>query len=254
MILNRRGNKEEIAMDVISMFPSHSMYIELFFGAGGIYFNKPKARHNFLNDVDNDVYNLFRQVMERKEELVTAIESVLITEYQFKEWSAGKRETTDLMNAVRFLVLSNYGLYGKAGTLRIGAVNPKAIILSNIDATYDYLKSSYFFNSDFEDAFRKIDYRSNKEKCFCYADPPYLDTVDNYSQSFTEADSMRLFNCLEASEVRWAMSEFDHPFILEQANQRGLIINYIGERKNIMNVRTEILITNYTVPQLKLFQ
>jgi DNA adenine methylase len=254
MILNRRGNKEKIAMDVINHFPDHTIYIELFFGAGGIFFNKPKAKHNFVNDVDNDVYNLFRQLIDRKDELVQSVQDLLITEYQFKEWSAGKRESNDVLNAVRFLVLSNYGLYGRAGTLRIGAVNPKSVILENIALTHDYLKDVYFFNSDFEDAFRKIDYKSNIEKVFCYCDPPYLGTADNYSQSFTEADSLRLFDCLMASGVRWAMSEFDHPFILEQAKQRGLNVVPLGDRKNIMNTRMEVLITNYTKPQLTLFQ
>jgi DNA adenine methylase len=41
------------------------------------------------------------------------------------------------------------------------------------------------------------------------------------------------------------MSEFDHPFILEQAKQRNLNVITIGERQNLKNRRTEILITNY---------
>ena len=41
------------------------------------------------------------------------------------------------------------------------------------------------------------------------------------------------------------MSEFDNDFVLNQAKERGLNAVYIGERKNIGNRRTEILITNY---------
>ena len=39
--------------------------------------------------------------------------------------------------------------------------------------------------------------------------------------------------------------EFDNEFILNQSKERGLNVIYIGERKNIKNIRTEILITNY---------
>ena len=49
------------------------------------------------------------------------------------------------------------------------------------------------------------------------------------------------------------MSEFDHPFILEQAKQRDLNIIYIGERRNLKNKRTEILVTNYKNKQISLF-
>ncbi len=49
------------------------------------------------------------------------------------------------------------------------------------------------------------------------------------------------------------MSEFDHPFILDQAKQRGLNVHIIGERQNLKNRRTEILVTNYRLQQGELF-
>ena len=49
------------------------------------------------------------------------------------------------------------------------------------------------------------------------------------------------------------MSEFDHPFILEQAKQRNLNVIIIGERQNLKNRRTEILVTNYSNSQQSLF-
>ena len=46
MMLNRKGAKTKIAKDIQKHFPKHSAYIEPFFGAGGMYFNKPKAKYN----------------------------------------------------------------------------------------------------------------------------------------------------------------------------------------------------------------
>lgn len=245
MILNRLGNKTKISKEIQKSFPRHDIYMEPFFGAGGMYFNKPKAKYNFLNDFDDDVYNLYRQLLDNKEELISEIEFCPITERQFKEWGKGKRENSDLLNAIRFLFISNFGLYGKPNTLRIGAVNPKEQILKNIDYTFKYLNSSYFFNCDFRNFFNKCDYKSNIQRCFCYCDPPYLDTDDNYSNSFTYDDSEDLFNVLCDSKIKWAMSEFNHPFIINQVEKRNLNIRIIGERQNIGNRRVEILITNY---------
>ena len=45
------------------------------------------------------------------------------------------------------------------------------------------------------------------------------------------------------------MSEFDNEFILQQAKERGLNVIIIGERQNLKNRRTEILITNYKISQ-----
>ncbi len=41
------------------------------------------------------------------------------------------------------------------------------------------------------------------------------------------------------------MSEFDNEFILNQAKERNLNVIIIGERQNLKNRRTEILVTNY---------
>ena len=55
-------------------FPPHKIYIDrfFFFGAGGMFFNKPKAKYNIVNDLDSDVFNLFQVVMNQKEELEKA--------------------------------------------------------------------------------------------------------------------------------------------------------------------------------------
>lgn len=83
------------------------------------------------------------------------------------------------------------------------------------------------------------------EATFFYCDPPYLGTANNYSNSFTEKDSIDLFDTLQATGCKFAMSEFDNEFILNQAKERGLNVIIIGERKNLKNRRIEILITNY---------
>ena len=49
------------------------------------------------------------------------------------------------------------------------------------------------------------------------------------------------------------MSEFNHPFILKQAEKRGLNVIIIGERQNLKNRRIEILVTNYKNNQQSLF-
>ena len=44
MILKRLGNKKKIAKEIQKYFPEHKIYIEPFFGAGGMFFNKPKKQ------------------------------------------------------------------------------------------------------------------------------------------------------------------------------------------------------------------
>jgi DNA adenine methylase len=255
MILRRLGNKAKIAKGIQKYFPSHKIYIEPFFGAGGMFFNKPKAKYNIVNDLDSDVFNLFQVVMNQKEELEKAFYIMPIHSDLLDYWKVNK-ETEPIKKALRFLFLSNFTLNGTGSAIRGSSTEESYENIERLlTPTYEYLKYVKIFNYHFSEFFEKISYRRQSEidGVLIYADPPYLQTTDNYSHSFTETDSTDLFNCLQATKCKWAMSEFDNPFILQQAKDRNLNIHIIGERQNLKNRRTEILITNYQIKQQSLF-
>ena len=243
MILRRLGNKAKIAKEIQSYFPPHKIYIEPFFGAGGMFFNKPKAKYNIVNDLDSDVFNLFMVVMDRKEELEQAFYQMPIHSDLLNYWKKNQ-ETDPIKKALRFLFLSNFTFMGSGEIIKTGTENPKSIFLDRLEAAFKIIFDVQFLNCDFRRFF--IEARINDtQNTFIYCDPPYLSTDDNYSDSFTEADSIALFDTLHATGCKYAMSEFDNPFILEQARQRNLNVIVIGERQNLKNRRTEILVTNY---------
>lgn len=248
MILRRLGNKSAIAEKIVQQFPQHQLYIEPFFGAGGLFFNKPKAKYNILNDLDNDVFNLFTIIKETPDLLLEKLEITPYSDAVSNDWKT-KQETDNVWRAVRFVYLSNYGFLGMPNNLRFGDRTSKKRALINFEKTVAFLKdcSLTFTNSDFRMAIKQVSLSENntKEKTFFYCDPPYLGTVNNYSHSFTEQDSIDLFDTLQNTGCKWAMSEFDNEFILNQAKERSLNVIYIGERKNLKNRRTEILVTNY---------
>ena len=102
MILRRLGNKSQIAKEIQKYFPQHKIYVEPFFGAGGMFFNKPKSRHNIVNDIDSEVFNLYQVVLSQKEDLM---ELYKITPYHsdlVKHW-AKNQEEEPLKKAMRFL-------------------------------------------------------------------------------------------------------------------------------------------------------
>ncbi len=251
MILRRLGNKKKIAKEIQKYFPEHKIYIEPFFGAGGMFFNKPKAKYNIVNDLDSDVFNLFQVVMNQKEELEEAFYIMPIHSDLLEYWKKNK-ETDPVKKALRFLFLSNFTFMGKPNNIKFGTENPKNTVYKNLNFSFEILNDVQFMNYDFVKFINSIQIK-DMGKAFIYNDPPYLGTDDNYSNSFTEEQSKELFDTLEETGCKWAMSEFDNPFILQQAKQRDLNVHIIGERQNLKNRRTEILITNYSINQLSFF-
>ena len=246
MLLNRLGNKTKIAKKIQSYFPPHKIYIEPFFGAGGMFFNKPKAKYNVLNDLDSEVFNLFQVVSLRKNELEELFLQMPVSEDLWNYWKVTQEEDP-VRKALRFLFLSNYGYLGKPNTLVFLNGNTSKILYENINKTHEFIFGCEFMNVDFRDIFKKLSFKSDAEKLntFVYCDPPYLDTDNNYECGFTYQDSEDLFEVLVESGCKFAMSEFDHPKIIEQARDRNLNVIVIGERQNLKNRRTEILVTNY---------
>ncbi len=259
MILRRNGNKQQIAHLITPHFPEHKIYIEPFFGAGGMFFNKPKVKYNFLNDLDDDVFNLFMVVKNNREDLYRQIELMPIHQSLMKLWKKNKEEDP-IWKAIRFLFISNFTYLSKGYNIKFTADNSKDILLSRIEPTFEYMKDARFMNVDFRKVIKMISFCDESALCkrsdsFIYSDGPYYETEGWYSiNDNKEQDVIDHFDMLCNSGVRFAMSEFDNEFILDNAKQRGLNVITIGERRNLKNRRTEIHITNYEKErQIKLF-
>lgn len=261
MILRRIGNKQQMVNKILPYFPDHKIYIEPFFGAGGMFFNKPKAKYNIVNDLDSDVFNLFLVLMDRKQELIEAFTIMPVHQDLLNYWRINK-EYDPIKKALRFLLLSNFTFLGKQDTLRSNPDNSKSVFLKNITQTSKLIFDVQLFNKDFRKFLSSLSLYSEKRdllnSTFIYADSPYLDTVNTYSDNdqkyvWTETDVTDLFDSLEATECKFCYSEFDHPFIIKEAEKRKLNTIYLGERSNLKNKRTEILVTNYSKSQQQLF-
>jgi DNA adenine methylase len=260
-ILKRIGNKGKIAHKIIPFFPKHDIYIELFFGAGGMFFNKPKAKYNFLNDIDNDVFNLYMVMKSNRlsKLLYQEIQELFISEALFKYWKVHIPKNR-IKKALRFLFLSNCCYMGQNATLHITCTNPKQLLLKSFKSTKEMIKDGVIIlNSDYRDVSKKVSIGSHKDgknylNTFVYADPPYLGTGNRYKQgSWGLKDTTDLFELLINSPYKFAISEFDSVKINELIVKYGLNKIVIGERQSLKNRNTEILITNYVIDQMELF-
>ena len=256
MILTRLGNKRKMKKDLIKYFPKHKMRIELFFGAGGSYFYLPEPKYAIVNDLDDDVTNLYLLIQNNIDKLRSEIELVPISESLIKYWKKNL-ETDPIKKAVRFLFLSNFTYMGKGDTLRFGLDNAKKSILNNLTMTFKKLQNVKIMSKGFREVLPTISFAkglNNKQDCFVYLDPIYFETEHYYRvPKWSEKDTTDCLDLMVDCGIKSAMSEFDHPFVIAEAKKRNLKIIYLRERANIKNRRTEILIINYEINQISFF-
>lgn len=248
MVLTRLGNKRKMKEHLSIHFPPHKMRIEPFFGAGGSYFYLPKPKYAILNDLDDDVTNLYMIILNQREELIRQIRLMPISQSLVKYWKKNT-ELDPMKKALRFLLLSNFTYLGKGDTLRLGLDNAKRTLINNIEPTFLALENAKITNVDFRDVVSKISFSEkliSKDQAFIYLDPIYLDTTHFYKvPKWTISDTEDCFKIMKGSGIRTAMSEFDNTIVINLAKKYDMNVIYLKERHNINNRRTEILITNY---------
>ena len=61
-IIKYPGSKWRISDWILSYFPKHHSYLEPFFGSGAVFFSKQRSNIETINDLDEDVVNLFHWV------------------------------------------------------------------------------------------------------------------------------------------------------------------------------------------------
>lgn len=244
--LSYQGSKRNLAQKIISYFPPHSLYVEPFFGSGSIFFSKKPVKYNVLNDLNGDVINFWRVCYEKIDALIGLLE---VTPYMLEIFKIYSKSENDVERACAFIGLSNLSLYGCGDTLKFGFFNCKQTTSQKL---IEFQKNIFqdintqFTNCTAIDVISKISIgRQNEiEKTFAYLDPPYFGT-----EGYDNCPKWTLKNLDELltaySKIKFAISEFDTPEVIEVFKKHNLNINIIGERNNIKNRRVEILATNY---------
>jgi DNA adenine methylase len=108
-VLRYPGGKWILAPWIIAHFPPHQCYVEPFMGAASVFFRKPRAYAEVLNDLNNDIVNLFGLLRDPGRARI--LERLLrLTPFAAVEYEAAYTPTDDRMEqARRFLVRSWQG-------------------------------------------------------------------------------------------------------------------------------------------------
>lgn len=187
-ILKYPGAKWTIADWIVGHFPQgyeDMSYLDPFFGSGAVLFTKARSKIETINDLDDDVVNLFRMARDYPEELARAVSLTpwARVEYQL---SYDQSECADLERARRFLVRMWQGIGTKSCQSTGWRKNVKDTdcnasrwsirLPENIYEVTERLKPSTGKKSVQIENRNALDLiiRHNNSNTLIYADPPYV--------------------------------------------------------------------------------
>lgn len=288
------GDKYKLYPKISKYFPKTiHRFIEPFTGGGSVFLNV-NAIEYLLNDIDTNVINIHNFLSEQAENSDVFFKNVyeIIKKYKLShsyikdivpqelknEWKKtyyakfNKQgfnqlktayNSNDKKNVLELYVLL---IFGFNRMLRFNSKGEYNLPVGNVDfnkntfkALNDYFslikqKNITFYNLDFIDFFKTIDFRKDD---FVYLDPPYLITFSEYNKLWNDETEEKLIAFLEylnELNVNFAISNITH--YKERINSKflkwskkyftyNIKSNYISYHDNSNKEFKEVLITNY---------
>lgn len=256
MLLRRVGKKSGLlAREIQSHFPNNfDIWIEPFFGAGGMFFSLEKeCQYYLVSDSDQEVFNFFLVWRDRKEELAKAIDEMPYDENLFQYWRKNQ-EDEPVKKAVRFFFISNCSFLGQCDCMKTAPNNTKNVALENLETFWKRLSQNgvVISNRDCLDFIKSLGWRhaGQREKAaFVYCDPPYCSTNSDvyHQEKWTYESLVALIELLISENLRFAISEMDSDKIRIIADAYNLRIVELAKKGKLVNKakNQEILIVNY---------
>ncbi len=114
------GSKNKIALQLCSHLPPHHCWVEAFCGSAALTLRKAPALIEVINDIDNEIVNVFKQLRDNTEELCELIELTPYAENELFSSRLHVEDISDIERARRFLVQSMMAINGIFGNERGG--------------------------------------------------------------------------------------------------------------------------------------
>lgn len=244
------GGKRRLADILLPRFPAHKTYIEVFAGGAALYFMRPPAEVEVINDINGELVNLYRVVQNHLEEFVRQFKWALSSREVF-QWlkETPTRTLTDIQRAARFYYLQQSCFGGKVESQTFGTATtaPPGLNLlrleESLSAAHLRLASAYIENLEWHNCIERYD----REHSFFYLDPPYWET-EGYGVPFPFSEYERMAQLLRRIKGRAIVSINDHPDIrrvFEGFEFETCGIDYIVGGAGRAASRTELIIYSW---------
>jgi DNA adenine methylase len=249
------GGKWPIRHLVVSAFPKHKTYVDVFGGSAAILLTKERSDGEVFNDKNQMLVNFFRVVKHRPAELAERARHWIHSRELWNEVLSTKQQPLDeIERAFLFWtrLQDSFGACGRTfGTAREG-IHSVTKSREYIDEVSARLRTVHIESCSFERCIKLYDGPGT----FFYLDPPYPNTKGgdgNYDVlSIDEWKSMR--KILGNVEGRFLLSCNADPFVLDLFKKyriKKITVRVTLSRKKDVKRRQEILVSNYSLPKLK---
>lgn len=240
----------------------HDEYREPFVGGGSVFFAKRKAKINWINDLEADIINVYREIANQStvKKFASLFGDEIATRERHAEVSAiNPRNDFERAFKTYYLNRTSYSgiIHKPSWGYKEGKSAPPKSWKKFLLSCSDKLSGTKMTTNDFE---KVINQSSAGNRTLMYLDPPYYnaDQKRAYTKSFESKDHVRLagvlrntnhFFCLSYDDCAEVRELYDWAYIYE----RKWLYNTANVNGKARKLGRELIITNYQAFSQRLF-
>lgn len=192
------GSKNKLALKLCEELPPHNCWVEAFCGSASLTLAKPPAPIEVINDIDNEIINVFRQLRENQTKLFRVLQLTPYARYEFENAKIRNENDSDLERARKFLIKAMMAINGIMGEESGGfsyslsysrnnkgaRVNRWYNLTSRLSKVIERMRNVRLENRDAKKIFEKF---LDRPATLIYLDPPYLgDRTKGYNEDLND--------------------------------------------------------------------
>jgi DNA adenine methylase len=223
-----------LAATIVEQLGPHQVYFEPFAGSMSVLLSKPRAAHESLNDLNQELMNLALSLREpetarwlwKRADLTLFHEGFLGLAKARVRATQDQPPTGDPARALEFLVYSWFARSGTAGTAASNTrcFRPRytpggngathwASVVQSVPWWHERLRRVEMTCRDGFDVLAKV---KDRRGVSIYVDPPYVQKGAKYKHDFEPPDHHRLSESLHRfKKARVVVSYYAHPLVNE---------------------------------------
>ncbi|MEX0270986.1 DNA adenine methylase [Leptolyngbyaceae cyanobacterium UHCC 1019] len=250
---------------LLPLLPESTHYCEPFAGSAAVLLNREPAPVETYNDIDGEVVNFFRVLRDSQEDLIRAIG---LTPFSREELRIAVEEPieklSELERARRFFVRARQVRTGLAQTAsagrwahckltsRAGMAGAVSRWLGSVEGLSEIVQRLLRVQIENANAIEVIQ-RFDSEETLFYCDPPYPHESRGdshaYGYEMTDNDHRELAEVLASLKGKVALSGYRCDLLDQLYKDWNCTASPSKQCLSVKQPRTEILWTNYDVPQ-----
>ena len=245
---------------LLGLIPEHRIYCEPFFGGGALFFAKPKAEVEVINDLNGEVINFFQVLKTKFPALQKKVQATLHSRELYKkalQIYAHPKSHSDVDRAWALWTATNQGFAGMIGSWGFGKTNSKEKAVAAkreafVKAYEERLRTVQVENNDA----LKVIARCNDKEAFLYCDPPYTGSDQGHYEGYTEKDYKVLLDALAKFKGKFLLSSYPskilNQYIRKYKWRIRKVEKYVAVTKLTEKKKIEMLVFNYDPEAIKI--